>query len=103
RHAAALGRVRGADGATTRVTIVTGQYGEQVLAPLLPLLRAVTPAQLRLLPVPNRFFGGNIAVTGLLTGRDGSEALASVHACDLYLVPDVVLSPYIFLDGGAVT
>jgi len=103
RHAAALGRVRGADGATTRVTIVTGQYGEQVLAPLLPLLRAVTPAPLRLLPVPNRFFGGNIAVTGLLTGRDVSDALALEPAGGRYLLPDVVLSRGRFLDGVAVT
>jgi hypothetical protein len=51
-----------------RVAIVTGQYGEQVLTPLLPLLRTATESAVRLVPVRNAFFGGNIAVTGLLTG-----------------------------------
>lgn len=92
-----------ASDAPARVTIVTGQYGEQVLTPLLPVLRATSPVPLRLLPVPNRFFGGNIAVTGLLTGRDVSDALAAEPAGDRYLLPDVVLSRDRFLDGLAVT
>jgi putative radical SAM enzyme (TIGR03279 family) len=92
-----------ATGASTRVTIVTGQYGERVLAPLLPALRAASLVPLRLLPVPNRFFGGNIAVTGLLTGRDVSDVLAAEPAGDRYLLPDVVLSRDRFLDGLAVT
>ena len=92
-----------ANGSAAPVTIVTGQYGERVLAPLLPLLRTASPVPLRLLPVRNRFFGGNIAVTGLLTGRDVSDALASEPAGDRYLLPDVVLSRDRFLDGLAVT
>jgi NifB/MoaA-like Fe-S oxidoreductase len=93
-------RVGGAD---ARVTIVTGQYGQHVLEPLLPLLRSATRAPLRLLQVRNQFFGGNIAVTGLLTGRDVSDALTSEPAGDRYLLPDVVLSRDRFLDGVAVT
>ncbi|HYV58800.1 MAG TPA: DUF512 domain-containing protein [Acidimicrobiia bacterium] len=98
-----LRRARSTDGACRPVTIVTGQYGEEVLAPLLPVLRAVSPAALRLLPVRNRFFGGNIAVTGLLTGRDVSDALAAEPLDDRYLLPDVVLSRDRFLDGLGVT
>jgi NifB/MoaA-like Fe-S oxidoreductase len=56
----------------------------------------------RLVVVPNHFFGGNIAVTGLLTGRDVSDALAAEPPGDRYLVPDVVLSRDRFLDGTAV-
>jgi len=85
-----------------RVAIVTGQYGEQVLTPLLPLLRSATEAAVRLVPVRNAFFGGNIAVTGLLTGRDVCDALASQPPGDRYLVPDVVLSRDRFLDGMAI-
>jgi putative radical SAM enzyme (TIGR03279 family) len=84
------------------VAIVTGQYGEQVLTPLLPLLRGAAAAPVRLLPVRNAYFGGNIAVTGLLTGRDLCDALASEPPADRYLVPDVVLSRDRFLDGLAV-
>ncbi len=96
-------RARAANGTGASVAIVTGQYGEQVLSPLLPLLRAATPAPLRLVPVRNRFFGGNIAVTGLLTGRDVSDALTSEPPGDRYLVPDVVLSRDRFLDGLGVS
>jgi putative radical SAM enzyme (TIGR03279 family) len=89
-------------GPPARVAIITGQYGEQVLTPLLPLLRTATKSAVRLVPVRNAFFGGNIAVTGLLTGRDVCDALASQPPGDRYLVPDVVLSRDRFLDGMAV-
>ena len=54
---------------------------------------------MRLHPVANRFFGGNIAVTGLLTGADVGAALADVPAGARVLLPDVVLSQDRFLDG----
>jgi putative radical SAM enzyme (TIGR03279 family) len=81
------------------IAIVTGEYGERVLTPLLPALRDMARKPVRLIAVPNRFFGGNIAVTGLLTGRDLCEALTDQPPGDRYLVPDVVLSRDRFLDG----
>jgi putative radical SAM enzyme (TIGR03279 family) len=84
------------------VAIITGEYGARVLAPLLPSLEAATAVSVRLLPVENRFFGGNIAVTGLLTATDVAAALASEPADHRYLLPDVVLSDDRFLDGGRV-
>ena len=53
----------------------------------------------RVLPVENRFFGGNIAVTGLLVGDDIARVLAGEPAGDRYLLPDVCLSRGAFLDG----
>jgi NifB/MoaA-like Fe-S oxidoreductase len=50
-------------------------------------------------PVANDFFGGTIAVTGLLTGADVSAALAGQPEGDRYLLPDVCLSNGVFLDG----
>jgi len=84
------------------IALVTGEYGARVLGPLLPTLRAVAAAPVRLLPVANRFFGGNIAVTGLLTAADVAAALAGEPEGHRYLVPDVVLSDDRFLDGGRV-
>jgi NifB/MoaA-like Fe-S oxidoreductase len=78
------------------VTIVTGEYGAPVLEPLLARLDA---GDVDVLPVPNRFFGGNIAVTGLLVGEDVAAALASRPADRRYLLPDVCLSGGAFLDG----
>ncbi|MFM8303864.1 MAG: DUF512 domain-containing protein [Actinomycetota bacterium] len=82
------------------VALVTGEYGARVLAPLMPALQSVCPGPVRLVPVANRFFGGNIAVTGLLTASDVAEALAAEPEGHRYLVPDVVLSTDRFLDGG---
>ncbi|MGH8985813.1 MAG: DUF512 domain-containing protein [Acidimicrobiia bacterium] len=84
------------------VAIVTGAYGAQVLEPLLPLLDGLSAAPVRLVPVENRFFGGNIGVTGLLTAADVASTLAAEPAADRYLLPDVVLSEGRFLDGGTV-
>jgi putative radical SAM enzyme (TIGR03279 family) len=81
------------------VAIVTGAYGAEVLAPLVDDLGAAASAEVSLLPVDNRFFGGNIAVTGLLTGADVARALGSVGADTRVLLPDVVLSNGRFLDG----
>jgi NifB/MoaA-like Fe-S oxidoreductase len=78
--------------------IITGEFGAEVLTPLLPLL----PGSVRLLPVANAFFGGNIGVTGLLTGADVATALADEPDGDRYLLPDVVLSRGRFLDGTSV-
>jgi putative radical SAM enzyme (TIGR03279 family) len=87
---------------TAPVVIITGTYGEQVLEPLLGELVEGTGAQIRLLPVANSFFGGNIGVTGLLTAADVSAALAAEPEGRRYLLPDVVLSNGVFLDGGSV-
>lgn len=84
------------------VALITGQYGARVLEPLLPALRGGAGAPVRVLPVANRFFGGNIAVTGLLTGADLARALEHEPADHRYLLPDVALSNGRFLDGVGV-
>jgi putative radical SAM enzyme (TIGR03279 family) len=88
---------------TAPTVVVTGEYGAQVLAPLLPVLEEVAAGPVRLLPVVNRFFGGNIGVTGLLTATDVGAALADVPDDCRVLLPDVVLSEDRFLDGGRVS
>jgi hypothetical protein len=87
----------GAD-ARRPVAIITGEYGVPVLGPILAGHEAAG-GPVRLLPVHNHFFGGNIAVTGLLTGADVAEALRGEPAGDRYLLPDVCLSQGRFLDG----
>ncbi|MDQ6615191.1 MAG: DUF512 domain-containing protein [Actinomycetota bacterium] len=75
------------------VTVVTGEYAAPVLAPM------VEPLGARVLPVANAFFGGNIAVAGLLAGEDVAAALAGEPHGRRYLLPDVCLSGGRFLDG----
>lgn len=74
--------------------MLTGTYGAQVLGPLL----ADRPG-VRVIPVENRFFGGNIGVTGLLVGEDLTRVLADEPAGHRYLLADVCLSGGRFLDG----
>ncbi|MHB8329144.1 MAG: DUF512 domain-containing protein [Acidimicrobiales bacterium] len=93
-------------GGTVPVGIVTGEYGAAVLGPLLgPVLgdgAGRTGAGVRLLPVRNDFFGGNIAVTGLLAGTDIARVLHGEPRGHRYLLPDVCLSEGRFLDGTTV-
>jgi NifB/MoaA-like Fe-S oxidoreductase len=78
------------------VLVVTGEYAA-------PILREIFDAQgfadVGILAVENRFFGGNIKVAGLLTGQDLIDALADVAPETVVLVPDVCLSEGRFLDG----
>ena len=83
-----------ADDAPT--AILTGEYGAMVLAPLVDELGR---SDVRVLPVPNEFFGGNIAVTGLMTGADLCRVLDGEPADHRYLLPDVCLTGGRFLDG----
>jgi putative radical SAM enzyme (TIGR03279 family) len=84
---------------TSDVALLTGEYGARVLAPMLPALSEAAGAEVRALPVPNRLFGGNIAVTGLMTGADLAPVLESAPAGWRYLLPDSTLSRDVFLDG----
>ncbi len=78
------------------VAILTGTYGARVLE---PLVGALGRDDLRVIPVENRFFGGNIGVTGLLVGDDLARVLAEEPEGHQYLLPDVCLSEGRFLDG----
>ena len=76
------------------IAILTGEYGASVLEPLVNGRDDV-----RVVPVANQFFGGNVAVAGLLVGSDLARVLADQPAGHRYLLPDVCLSNGLFLDG----
>ena len=79
------------------VTIITGEYGSMVLEKTLGSFPGVD-----LLPVHNTWFGGNIAVTGLLVGADIAAALSEREPVGRVLLPDVCLSQGLFLDGTSI-
>jgi putative radical SAM enzyme (TIGR03279 family) len=79
----------------TPVAVLTGEYGARVLA---PLVASLNRTDVRLVPVANHFFGGNIGVSGLLTGADLIDVLGRQPAGHRYLLPDSCLSEGRFLD-----
>ncbi|MCB9388600.1 MAG: DUF512 domain-containing protein [Acidimicrobiia bacterium] len=95
------------------VTLITGEYGAKVLDLVLDNLASVCAVPVNVLPIANRYFGGNTAVAGLLTGTDIADGLAALdddHAeagrgpdhRRLFLLPDVTLSRGVFLDGKSI-
>jgi len=86
------------------VGVLTGPYGAAALEPLLPELQRLSGRTLRLVPVENRFFGGNTAVAGLMVGADVEAAIrSSSTSVSRYLLPDVALSGDVFLDDMSLT
>jgi putative radical SAM enzyme (TIGR03279 family) len=77
------------------IAILTGEYGARVLG---PLVDSLFRDDVRLVPVVNHFFGGNIGVSGLLTGSDLVGVLESQPEGHRYLLPDSCLSEGRFLD-----
>jgi putative radical SAM enzyme (TIGR03279 family) len=79
------------------VAILTAPYGAQVLEPLVAVLDL--GPRVRIVSVENRYFGGNVGVSGLMVGDDLARALADQPEGHRYLLPDVCLTQGRFLDG----
>ena len=80
------------------VAILTGPYGAAVIE---PLLKQVGREDVRVVAVENRYFGGNIGVSGLMVGEDLGRVLRDQPSGHRYLLPDICLSQGRFLDGIA--
>jgi NifB/MoaA-like Fe-S oxidoreductase len=81
--------------------VITSEYGEAVLEKCLALLKIVfkkyclkNQNRIELQPVKNIFFGGNVKVTGLLSGKDILEALDSSNLSkyESILVPEIIFN-----------
>ncbi len=81
------------------IVVLTGAYGVSVLDPVKERLERLTERRIRLMEVPNEFFGGNTAVAGLMVGRDIISRLAAdTEPVGAYVIPDVALSGDMFID-----
>ena len=81
------------------IGVLTGTLGAPVVE---PLVASVGRPDVRVIPVPNEYFGGNIGVTGLMVGEDVARVLEREPEGHRYLLPDVCLSRGVFLDGMSV-
>ena len=79
--------------------VLTGAYGYKVLEAVRHRLEDLADREIRLLEVPNVFFGGNTAVAGLMVGEDIIETIKNdIGPVGAYVVPDVALSGDVFID-----
>jgi putative radical SAM enzyme (TIGR03279 family) len=81
-------------------TILTGTLFAPVLQQHVEKLKEVFGTTLRVVPVANDYFGGDVSVAGLLTGGDFLAARDQVQG-DFAIIPSVTLKSDepIFLDG----
>ncbi|MCW3491509.1 DUF512 domain-containing protein [Dethiobacter alkaliphilus] len=83
------------------VAVVTGSSAVRYLEPIMDRLNKIEGLNIRLIGVQNRFFGGHVTVTGLLTASDIITALKDKEKADRIYLPAVMLKEgkELFLDG----
>ena len=83
-----------------RLSTVTGVLGGGFMEGMISRLNQVPGLDVKLIVVPNRFFGDGITVSGLLTGNDVGEALKGCPRDGVVLLPpNCVSDEGVFLDG----
>lgn len=78
------------------VGVLTGTMSAPVIE---SLTNSLDRKDVRVIAVPNNYFGGNIGVAGLMVGEDLARVLSGEPEGHRYLLPDVCLSRGVFLDG----
>jgi putative radical SAM enzyme (TIGR03279 family) len=71
--------------------LVTGYSALPVMNYIVDRLNRIKGLEAVVLPIPNRFFGGNVSVTGLLTGSDIIDYLGIRYKDKNVIIPEVVL------------
>ena len=81
-------------------TILTGEMFAPILSDHVERINAVMGSRLRVLPVPNGYFGGDVSVAGLLTGQDIVKIKDSVEG-DFVVIPSHIIKSDepILIDG----
>jgi len=74
-----------------RATLVCGTLIAPTLQDLAKEAGSITGARLSVLPVPNRFFGSTVTVSGLLTGQDVLDVLQARELADVVCIPRSML------------
>jgi hypothetical protein len=83
-----------------RGTILTGEMFARILAEQISKYNALTGSRLSVLAVPNTYFGGDVAVAGLLSGRDFLNVREQIDG-DFVIIPrhTIKSDEPIFMDG----
>lgn len=92
-------RVRGESRKKAGIIVACGQMAAPILQKVCAEMEALVGRRITVFPVRNNWYGGNVAVSGLLTGRDVIEQLRGEGVRD-----QILLLPRVMLDStGQVT
>ncbi|TEB11796.1 hypothetical protein Pmgp_01374 [Pelotomaculum propionicicum] len=86
--------------AAKKAAILTGSLAAQILSPVAERLNKISGLNVSLHTIENYFFGRQVTVAGLVTGRDILKQVAPGEAGDLLVIPSVMLKKEapVFLD-----
>lgn len=84
-----------------KVTLATGLLGEKILRPVVVRLNEINGLSASLKVIHNNFFGPEVTVAGLITGKDLFEQIAPGEAGDMLVLPSVMFKSdeAVMLDG----
>ncbi|NPV74389.1 MAG: DUF512 domain-containing protein [Pelotomaculum sp.] len=87
--------------APLKAVLITGVLGEKVLRPIVRRLNEIKNLEVSIKVIKNYFFGEQVTVAGLLTGRDLLNQIGPGETGDVLLLPSVMLRKEgaVFLDG----
>ena len=82
------------------LSIVTGESAAKIIEEISITLEEITGKTIHVYPIKNNFFGGQVTVAGLITGRDIIKGLKDKPLGQKVLIPDVMLrrGEDVFLD-----
>jgi NifB/MoaA-like Fe-S oxidoreductase len=80
-----------------RLAIMTGVMAEPIMARVGRDLGLIRGLDVRIVPVTNRFFGGEVTVAGLLCGQDVLDE--ALRACGEFTEDDLIVLPHVMLDS----
>ena len=72
------------------VFLLTGESAVNILESIGDRLNQIQGLKLQIIPVKNKYFGGQVSVTGLLTGADILSALGDKYAGKTVIIPDII-------------
>lgn len=72
------------------VFIITGVSAMMVLDLVVKKLNLIKGLTVHLLPVENHYFGGNVSVTGLLTGKDILQVMENKYQGQEVIIPEII-------------
>lgn len=86
------------------VILATGEITGEFISSLAKQLQEITGIDIRVKPIKNNFFGGEVNVSGLVVGRDIIEQLRDEEKADVLIIPQSMLrdDDGIFLDDTTV-